>query len=218
MKIKNNYHLFALEGINFCGKTTISSALINLGYTRLPELSEKFRYGLDFPSWAQNESEARQNDIWFYEQECLRMTQIENTIEKEIVIADRSYLSSLAVTYARREVFKIDTFNFKKALIQEGLLNGKLITPYFIYLKLNIQNYLDRKKDKMSDRLRIKGKQALLNTTAPFKETEYINSQINFYNNYFKQCKDEHLILNAFDNIEINISRIDNWIKKVLCK
>lgn len=175
-----NYFLFALEGISYSGKTTLSKNLAEMGVSRMPELAEFYSNGAEFPTFPRNDEEAKISDKWFFEKECERMNITKEMLRNGPVVQDRSYISSQAFVYARNKVFGVGDPEYNKQLINESLEKDIIIKPNIIYLRISLEEFRYRKSVDLKRRISDFGLLAVKNTTYP-KEENLMYSQIEFY-------------------------------------
>ena len=209
--MKNNY-LIAIEGIPYSGKTTLSHLIKqNMNFKRIPEIAEINNNGADFPLFPKNDLEAIQSDSWFFQEEIKRTQIIKEFIKTNSIIMDRSYVSSLAFVKSRFDCYNIGSIEEHSKLINAGLSNGSLIIPYHIFLDIDMDTYIKRKKSCENYRLKKFGNIAMLNTSNNINNDEFIEHLINFYKNYF--LNSETLILNDNNKSNILYGKTKKWIQ-----
>ncbi len=201
--------IIAVEGISFAGKTTLTRFLEKEGFARLYELAEKFDYGAKFPKFPENTEEAEQSDLWFIQQEVIREQDALAKSGSSPVIADRSFISGLAFSYARQSVFGLGDTNYQYSVIKKNITEGKLHIPWMIYLKIDLGSCFERKRKDSTHRIMEYGEAAVKNVSISANETLFFERQIEFYARLFTQVP--HLELNASRSTYDLAVQVKDW-------
>lgn len=205
--------IITIEGISFSGKTTLTKILEREGFARLYELAEKFDYGARFPKFAKNTEEAKQNDLWFLQQEIIREKEMILISNNKPVIADRSFVSALAFAYAREEVFGIGDMFYQSSIIKQAVNNGQLHLPWVVYLNIDIDNFFKRKRNDEERRIIEYGENAVKNMKVHDKEKEFFEKQIEYYARTLSKIP--YLELDALQDRYDLVAKVKDWSQKL---
>jgi len=202
----------AIEGISYSGKTTLTSYLQNIGIgIRVPELAELCNDGLEFPDFPSNNHEALASDNWFLRKEIDRMNRYLIPSES-IFFLDRSYLSSLAFTYAREKKFGIGSHLVHKQCVNQAVQCGQLPTLRNVILRMDVETYLERKNLEKKKREETLGLAVVQKVGSIMEDIDFVKYMIEFYD---KQLENDTgaVYIDAQNTIEENSQIIRGLIK-----
>lgn len=205
--------IIAIEGISFAGKTTLTKLLEKDGFARLYELAEKFEYGAGFPPFPKTTDEAKKSDLWFVEQEVKREQDARTKANIAPVVADRSFISGLAFGYSRQSVFRLGDVVYQHKIVRQVLDTEQLHIPWFVYLKIDINSFFERKRKDEERRIREYGIRAVNNLSVNEDERRFFEKQIEFYERIFSKVP--HLALDALDAPCTLAEKVKKWSKEL---
>ena len=205
--------IIAVEGVSFAGKTTLTKFLEKEGFSRLYELAEKFGYGAGFPHFPESTEAAKQSDHWFVQQEVIREQDALVKATCYPVIADRSFISGLAFSYARKSVFGLGDPNYQHGVVKEAISEGKLHIPWLIYLKIDLDSLFQRKEKDNARRIKEYGAAAVANATIASDEQLFFEKQREFYARLFANVP--HLELDALQRTQDLAIQVRTWSRRL---
>jgi thymidylate kinase len=205
--------IVAIEGISFAGKTTLTENLKRHGFSRLYELADKFEHGRNFPAFPKNTADANASDQWFLQQEFQRCAEALALSHNAPVVADRSFISGLAWSYARENTYRIGNRTHQHKLTRKYLGSGNLFVPWCILLRMGIDEYFSRKERDFKKRVTRFGSEAVDNVTLSDREDEFVEHQIRYYDKTFGTGS--RYVLDAHLRPEQLVDRAAVWIESL---
>jgi len=189
--------VIGLEGLPYAGKTSLSSLLLDAGMSRLGELAEYFANGQQFPSFSETTADARESFDWFVKAELSRFAHLNEYPSRSLIISDRTLVSSLAYSYARRQVFQIGDKRDEHQAIERAVVDKGYYIPPLIYVRIPIETYFDRRESTYDLRCETLGKRAVENVTIFEREREFFEAQIEYYDMIAERLGDKLLVIDG---------------------
>lgn len=204
----------ALEGISYAGKTTLSHTCDVNGIKVLRELSE---YCI-FPGIATDAEDMKVVDKWFYNQHAKRIEEIKDSCNKNKVLMDRYFLSDLVYISARSKTYGVGDVEHYKELLIEGIEEGEILIPWFIYLSIDVDTHFERKRiDEQTSFASDEQNKRKRKPRDPFnfRNKEFFENQILFYNTFFERNNDIVLILDGKLDQNNIYKKVNKWINQL---
>lgn len=208
---------FSLEGLPYAGKSSLLSALVARGLSRLGELAEFHRNGANFPAAANNTAEALVTDRWFVNAEILRLQRL-RSMDASVVVADRCIVSSLAYCYARFKVFGIGDLERECRMIEHAIDDGTIAVPPLFYLSIPLPKYLERRERYFEERCQKLGRGAVQNVTMFEREEEFYGAQREYYEGLAARLPGCVFVLNGLLSTETLATQTCCMLKTLLQK
>ena len=182
--------VIGVEGLPYAGKSTVISRLHQAGMSRLGELAEFFENGGTFPRFSERTADARESFEWFVNAEVARHASLASFQQDAMVVADRTIVSCLAYSYARRATFSIGDIDLEHSAVREAVQAGKLYIPQLLYVRIPIDVYLYRKAHAFDVRCEVLGREAVENVTLPDRERDFFEAQLVYYDTIARRLRD----------------------------
>lgn len=207
--------ILGLEGLPYAGKTTLSRSLVSSGFSRLGELAEFFRNGDQFPKFSENTADARESFDWFVTAEVNRFSRLKEIVSSSPIVADRTLISSLAYSYARRKVFQIGDARDEHHMIRQAIYKHGYHIPPCIYLRLPINRYLTRRERTYDVRCEALGRSAVENVSIFDRERAFFSAQIEYYDTIAKRMGNVVCVLDGNAPVKENLFKALRWYRKI---
>jgi thymidylate kinase len=201
-----------VEGLPYAGKSTVILELAKNGIPRLGELAEFFKNGESFPSFSETTEDSRESFAWFVAAEAFRCAQLHEYSSDSFVLSDRTIVSSLAYSHARRATYSIGDIHEERQLVTEAVNEHKIIIPPLIYVRIPIETYLYRRASTFDKRCDQLGRSAVENVTIFERAQEFFEAELEYYDTIALRLREQIHVIDGTQPLKVVTS-----LAKQLC-